>query len=185
MSLKRYKPQQGSTRGARCTQCRREMLSTPGCSLSSYTGSHGRKYPRIKWGDESGPGYGGGRCGDCGCLPKHYHHVGCDIERCPKCHNQALSCDCFDAELRSSRRVARPRRAAKSSKKRTIKSKKSTTYASTARWTKGSMHRALGIPKGKKISTAALKRAMHRPGIVGKRARKLLNVRGVKTGSVS
>jgi Zn-finger nucleic acid-binding protein len=33
-------------------------------------------------------------CGDCGALPKANHSNNCDIERCPRCKGQLLSCDC-------------------------------------------------------------------------------------------
>lgn len=32
------------------------------------------------------------RCHDCGALPGHYHHPGCDWEECPGCHTQMLMC---------------------------------------------------------------------------------------------
>ena len=36
------------------------------------------------------------RCHDCGVVNKkgNLHHIGCDMERCPKCKKQLLSCDC-------------------------------------------------------------------------------------------
>lgn len=33
-------------------------------------------------------------CGDCCAVDGEYHLFGCDIERCPQCGNQLLSCDC-------------------------------------------------------------------------------------------
>jgi predicted Zn-ribbon and HTH transcriptional regulator len=36
------------------------------------------------------------RCHDCGIENKNgnIHHWGCDIERCPKCKGQLISCGC-------------------------------------------------------------------------------------------
>ena len=33
-------------------------------------------------------------CSDCGNEKGEYHRVGCDIERCPKCKGQLLTCGC-------------------------------------------------------------------------------------------
>ncbi len=36
------------------------------------------------------------RCHDCNVKQNSYHHPGCDMERCPKCHGQLISCGCLD-----------------------------------------------------------------------------------------
>src|SRR5262249_52771607 len=38
-------------------------------------------------------------CHDCGAEIGQYHVVGCDIEECPKCGHQAITCSCEDDEL--------------------------------------------------------------------------------------
>lgn len=35
------------------------------------------------------------KCGDCGQKQGQLHLPNCDIERCPKCELQLLSCDCI------------------------------------------------------------------------------------------
>ena len=40
------------------------------------------------------------RCHDCNILNKkgNVHHFGCDMERCPKCGGQLISCGCLGGE---------------------------------------------------------------------------------------
>jgi hypothetical protein len=34
------------------------------------------------------------QCHDCGCQEGEIHELGCDMERCPFCGGQLISCDC-------------------------------------------------------------------------------------------
>ena len=34
------------------------------------------------------------KCHDCPALEGEYHEPGCDVERCPFCGDQLISCDC-------------------------------------------------------------------------------------------
>jgi hypothetical protein len=65
-----------------------------------FLNARGRKYARIKYGDE--PGWLGFNtnfadipCHDCGVIKGQYHADGCDVEECPKCHHQLLGCGCW------------------------------------------------------------------------------------------
>lgn len=83
---------------AKCELCGREMLTAVGCGVSQVSIA-GKKYKRIKVGDP-GDFYEGdspdSRCGDCWAKVGHYHHWGCDCERCPVCGGQLIGCDCED-----------------------------------------------------------------------------------------
>ncbi len=42
--------------------------------------------------------YQGNQCVDCNVTNGGKHHPGCDMERCPKCNGQLISCGCLDEE---------------------------------------------------------------------------------------
>ncbi len=56
----------------------------------------GVRYKRLAWGQESSfpSDLADKPCHDCGAIRGQYHSLLCDMERCPKCGEQEMSCDC-------------------------------------------------------------------------------------------
>lgn len=79
--------------GAECEMCHQRMLKAEGCTWGHVL-VEGKYYDRIKYGEEPGWEDAEGRCHDCGCMPGQFHYGGCDVERCPVCGMQLISCDC-------------------------------------------------------------------------------------------
>lgn len=73
---------------ATCELCNREMKIDGGClSTITIVGVDGKKYKRLKNEDYT--------CHDCNAGFGKYHHKSCDMERCPICRQQLLSCECW------------------------------------------------------------------------------------------
>lgn len=84
---------------AECTWCFAEMTTAVSCTVDALH-REGRRVEMISHGHE--PGWQNSTlatCGDCGVSRGGWHHPGCDLQRCPVCSGQLLSCGCrFDED---------------------------------------------------------------------------------------
>lgn len=81
-----------------CQDCKREMLTAASCTVSTLH-LHGAVFSLPAYGRDGTAAPRGGRCGDCGATPGGFHHLGCDMQRCPRCRRQLISCGCPFDEL--------------------------------------------------------------------------------------
>jgi hypothetical protein len=73
------------------------MATAVSCTIDALH-QRGRHYDMVRFGDERHP-IGGPRCGDCGAARGGWHHVGCDLQECPVCGGQLITCGCrFDED---------------------------------------------------------------------------------------
>ena len=75
------------------------MTTAAGCKCTLIKVN--RKWmKRIRFGEEGDLAWGyrefkeGDRCPDCAAKVGNYHHPGCDMEACPRCGEQIISCGC-------------------------------------------------------------------------------------------
>lgn len=72
---------------AQCQYCGKDMKAGGSCTVEALDlGGIRRNLARSRT-----------RCGDCGVRAGGLHHLGCDVQRCPACRGQLISCGCvFD-----------------------------------------------------------------------------------------
>lgn len=75
-----------------CDACNKEMLAFTSCDLEQIL-VEGVVYDRIRHGDETCR-WNAPNCHDCGVPRSGLHHPGCDVEECPDCGMQLISCWC-------------------------------------------------------------------------------------------
>jgi hypothetical protein len=71
-----------------CDYCKREMQTAKGCTYTHAKKVKGKKLAKriVHNMDE--------KCHDCNAIKGQPHHPGCDMERCPWCKDQAITCNC-------------------------------------------------------------------------------------------
>jgi hypothetical protein len=81
-----------------CSWCNGEMATAISCVVDAFH-RNGRRFDMLRFGDEPGRRTSRDRCGDCGVVRGGWHHPGCDLQPCPACSRQLLSCGCrFDED---------------------------------------------------------------------------------------
>lgn len=82
-----------------CRDCKKEMLKVASCNKPTLIISKGGEKCEIVKRDTSYFDVGI-HCHDCGIKNKagNIHHFGCDMERCPKCGGQLITCGCFEGQ---------------------------------------------------------------------------------------
>ena len=77
-----------------CEDCNKEMLDVDTCDMTKVIVDGEELDRNTEYFDVNE------RCHDCNILnkPGNLHHLGCDMERCPKCKGQLISCNCDKSE---------------------------------------------------------------------------------------
>lgn len=81
-----------------CQVCNQDMSSvaTIDCTRHRVVNfPDGEVLPAVPFTDDH-PSEPLSRCHDCNVAIGGFHHPGCDVEVCPRCRGQLISCGCFD-----------------------------------------------------------------------------------------
>ena len=72
----------------KCSWCKQEMTSNDvtSCTEKTVKFEDGTEMPSIP---------SDSKCHDCNVHAGGFHHPGCDMEGCPNCKGQLISCGCF------------------------------------------------------------------------------------------
>ena len=85
---------------AACARTRKALeeltwaLKIAAAQLETEYEINGSTYPRVRYGAEDAPWDADRPCHDCLVVKGQLHVPGCDVERCPACGNQCISCEC-------------------------------------------------------------------------------------------
>ena len=81
-----------------CPACGKDKRDAESCG-GPLIQVAGEVFERVRFGQESGNRWEDfDFCPECGVSHGGIHHVGCDVEECPRCRTQFLSCDCGEAD---------------------------------------------------------------------------------------
>jgi hypothetical protein len=84
---------------AQCDLCLLEMTTDDVTCVATAVLTNTGVFQPVPFGRERVRGWKSDRCGDCGVRRDGFHHRGCDMEECPRCSGQLISCGCDESEL--------------------------------------------------------------------------------------
>lgn len=77
-----------------CNTCEKKIGEVLTCDLPLVQLNSGQVMERVRYGDEVCHSWVSELCLSCGVGPGGIHHMGCDCEECPKCHELMIVCGC-------------------------------------------------------------------------------------------